>query len=61
LIKDLKPPSDLDSICQDLKVCGRRELQELLKLKYKVGVAEERRRKEEKELRKQGHEEEEMT
>lgn len=39
VIKDLKPPSDIKEICDDLKLCGRREMSELLKLKYKYGLA----------------------
>ena len=34
-IKDLKPPKELKLICDDLKVCGRREFSDLLKLRYK--------------------------
>lgn len=34
-IKDLKLPSDFEGICSDIKVCGRRELSELLKLRLK--------------------------
>jgi AdoMet-dependent rRNA methyltransferase SPB1 len=29
------PPEDLSILCQDIKVCGRRELQNLLKYRYK--------------------------
>lgn len=39
VIKDMKPPADLKEICEDLKLCGRREMSELLKLKYKYGLA----------------------
>jgi len=35
LIKDLKPPKDLETICADIKVCGRREFSDMLKLRYK--------------------------
>lgn len=31
----MAPPEDLDLICQDLKVCGRRELFSLLKFRHK--------------------------
>ena len=31
----MKPPSDLDTICDDLKVCGKRELYNLLKVRHK--------------------------
>lgn len=44
MIKDLKVPSDLKEMCEDLKVCGRREFQELLKLRYKYQVAVERKK-----------------
>lgn len=44
MIKDLKGPSDLEFIIQDLKVCGRREFQELLKLRYKYHVSIERKK-----------------
>jgi len=36
--KDMRPPSDLDTICEDLKVCGKRELYNLLKLRHKFQV-----------------------
>lgn len=61
MIKDLKPPSDLESMCQDLKCCGRRELSELLKLRYKYNVKIERARKSEKEAKKAKEAEREMT
>lgn len=44
MIKDLKAPSDLTEMCDDLKVCGRREFQELLKLRYKYQVSLERKK-----------------
>ena len=44
MIKDLKAPSDLTFMCEDLKVCGRREFQELLKLRYKYQVSLERKK-----------------
>mmetsp|Transcript_42071 Transcript_42071/g.64498 ORF Transcript_42071/g.64498 Transcript_42071/m.64498 type:complete len:155 (+) Transcript_42071:593-1057(+) len=50
MIKDLKAPKDLDIICEDLKVCGRREFQELLKLRYKLNISITRKKKEIKEL-----------
>jgi hypothetical protein len=31
----VKPPEDIEVICQDLKVCGRRELFGLLKFRHK--------------------------
>jgi hypothetical protein len=46
LIKDLKPPKDLKFICEDLKTCGRREFSELLKLRYKYNVENQRKMKE---------------
>lgn len=39
LISKLKAPSDLVDICSDLKVCGRREMSELLKLRYKYAAS----------------------
>jgi len=38
MIKDLKTPKDLQAICEDLKVCGRKEFSDLLKLRYKYNV-----------------------
>lgn len=29
-------PHDLEQICSDIKLCGRRELSELLKLRFKL-------------------------
>ena len=52
MIKDLKAPSDLEFICQDLKVCGRREFQELLKLRYKYVVSIERKKQAIKDAKK---------
>ena len=53
-LKSVKLPSDLDQICEDLKVCGRREFSELLKLKYKYSLSklpvEEKKDVEEKEM-----------
>ena len=61
MIKDLKTPSDLEDMCKDLKCCGRRELSELLKLRYKYNVKIERARKSEKEAKKAAEGEKEMT
>jgi hypothetical protein len=61
MIKDLKPPSDLEQICEDLKCCGRREFSELLKLRYKYNVAIDRARKSEKEAKKAQEGQKEMT
>jgi AdoMet-dependent rRNA methyltransferase SPB1 len=61
MIKDLKPPTDLESMCQDLKCCGRRELSELLKLRYKYNVVIDRAKKSEKEAKKALEEDKEMT
>jgi len=38
MIKGLKAPLDLVSICEDLKLCGRREFSDLLKLRYTYNV-----------------------
>lgn len=61
MIKDLKPPSDLESFCEDLKCCGRRELSELLKLRYKYNVATDRVKKSEKDAKKALEPEKEIT
>lgn len=47
-IKDIKYAKDLEGMCSDLKVCGRREFSELLKLRYKYNVEKERAAKEAK-------------
>ena len=36
--KEMKPPTDLQQVCDDLKVCGKRELYNLLKLRHKYQV-----------------------
>jgi hypothetical protein len=61
MIADLKPPSDLEEMCKDLKTCGRRELSDLLKLRYKYNVKVERERKSEKEAKKALEPEKEVT
>lgn len=61
MIKDLKPPADLEIICQDLKVCGRKELSDMLKLRYKYNVALERKRKEAKQAAREAEGEKELT
>lgn len=38
-IAGMKHPADLEEICADLKVCGRREMSELLKIRYKYSVS----------------------
>ena len=45
MIKNIKAPKELDIICQDLKVCGRREFSDLLKLRYKYNVEKDRQKK----------------
>lgn len=37
-LKGIKLPKDLDSICEDLKTCGRREFSELLKVRHKYHI-----------------------
>ena len=32
-LKDTKKPKDLEFICQDLKVCGRKEFSDMLKMR----------------------------
>jgi hypothetical protein len=61
LIKDLKPPKDLKFICEDLKTCGRREFSELLKLRYKFNVDNQRKLKEEKDLLRGDQNDKEIT
>lgn len=39
--KVMKPPSDLDQMCEDLKVCGRREFSHLVRLRHKYQYLEE--------------------
>ena len=38
----LKPPEDLKELCDDLKVCGKRELNLLLRLRHKYQVVRQR-------------------
>ena len=45
MLKDVKKPHDLDVICQDIKLCGRRELSELLKLRFKLNQDIEKKAK----------------
>jgi len=52
-IENYKPPTDLDIICQDLKVCGRREFSILLKLRYKYNVTIDKAAKEAKQAKYQ--------
>lgn len=33
--KVMKPPNDLQDMCNDLKVCGRREMSHLIRLRHK--------------------------
>ena len=61
MLKDIKFTNDLEAICSDLKVCGRKEYSDLLKLKYNYGVKIGRAAKEEREARKAGEGEVEMT
>jgi len=58
MIKDIKAPKDLDTICQDLKVCGRREFSDLLKLRYKYNVENDRKKKALKAQEEDGNKEE---
>lgn len=51
MIKDIKFTNDLEAICSDIKVCGRKEFSDLLKLKYNYGVKIGRAAKDEKALR----------
>ena len=61
MLADIKVPSDLETICGDLKLCGRREFQELLKLRYKLNVSVQRKKKEIKEIKAQQQQEHEPT
>jgi hypothetical protein len=47
-IADLKPIKELEIICEDLKVCGRKEFSDLLKLRYNYNNRLEKAAKEEK-------------
>ena len=38
----MKVPSDLQQICEDLKVCGRREMGILIKLRHKYQTVVEK-------------------
>lgn len=51
-IEDIKQPKDLEAICADIKVCGRRELSELLKLRLRYINAIETANKEENERKR---------
>lgn len=46
VVKGLKGPHDLDDIVTDLKVCGRREFSELLKLRHTYNTQIEKKQKE---------------
>ena len=37
-IEGLRLPKDLESMCEDLKTCGRREFSEFLKIRYKYNL-----------------------
>ena len=50
--KELKPPSDLALMCEDLKVCGKRELYNLLRMRHKYQVMMDKQVKEKKEEEK---------
>ena len=52
MIKDIKFTNDLEAICSDIKVCGRKEFSDLLKLKYNYGVKIGKAAKEEKDARR---------
>ena len=60
--KTMKPPTDLQDMCADLKVLGRREFSHLIRLRHKyVGIIDSETRakkKEEKEKEMAGKEEE---
>lgn len=61
LIKDLKPPKELKLICDDIKLCGRKEFSDLLKLKYKYTTEKERKKKDDKDAAKALEPAKEMT
>jgi len=52
-IEGFKLPSDLESICSDLKVCGRREFSDLLKLRLKYTSVIDNNNKLEKEKKRE--------
>ena len=43
--KELKPPDDLQTICDDLKLCGRREFAVLIRLRHKYLMIQQRAKK----------------
>jgi hypothetical protein len=51
LLSGIKLPSDLDAICGDIRVCGRREYSELLKLRFKYIAKIEAKNKQERSQR----------
>ena len=48
MLEGVKLPSDMDTICEDIRVCGRREYSELLRIRLKYIHKIESKNKEEK-------------
>lgn len=53
LLKNVKLPKDIDTMCEDLKICGRKEFSDLLKLRHRYIADIENRNKEEKQKLKE--------
>jgi|TARA_B110001450_G_C17649654_1_gene492710 hypothetical protein len=45
-LKDIRKPADLELICEDLKICGRKEYSDLLKMRHSYNVAIDKKIKE---------------
>jgi len=61
MTKGIKLPKELDIICDDLKLCGRKEFSDLLKVRYQYNVEKGRKAKEEKEANRVDGGEKELT
>jgi hypothetical protein len=51
-LKDTKKPAELELICEDLKVCGRKEFSDLLKMRHVYNVSIDKKIKEIDEAKK---------
>ena len=51
-LKDIRKPADLELICEDLKICGRKEFSDLLKMRHSYNVAIDKKIKEIEEAKK---------
>lgn len=62
LFKKVPPPPELETSCMDIKVCGKRELHNILKYRYRHNTTQDKEKKKEKELiRKQNTVQKELT